>query len=1221
MNAPVASDYHSGADSPPGNTQAWQAFDPNQVALLSDICLLEASAGTGKTYSIASLALRMIVEQGIAIDRILMVTFTEAAAAELRERVRLRLQAAESAARGGMLPDASLEAIWTANPQQQHVYTDRLSTALLNFDLAPVFTLHGFCNRLLSELAFENGALFNVELLLDDKTWVNEAINDFIRIRIYDTTHPANALYAANVKQWVKLFSDLAKRRSVFRSAPMHPKIVALGADAGAAQFQTLVNQLRTAWQTEGDQITALWLDSKQFNKDVRQTAESEWIPQLQAAFGEQPAKDSAFLMSSALSSMTREFLVSQLSKRSGDMARVDQFSLFSIWFQLQQLIAESWRPLQVQLFLDYLDTQLAERARQTASITFDAMIEQVFAAVEGPAGPALVTEARCRYKAALIDEFQDTDPRQWTIFYRLFGEDCQTFLIGDPKQAIYTFRGADVFAYLVAAGQAHRRYSLAVNWRSDAPLVAAVQSLFMLRRDAPFVVSDIGLPPVTAHHAGGEHRWSWPDCPQPAPLQFIRAVSLRTNVETAFTDNVRHLQREMLSLLNAGVQVAGRPLRPGDIAVLVQTNKDADQVKSALAAIGIPAVLRTRTSVFQTDQARWLSALLALWLEPQREDYLRAVLAMPLFGYSTDQLAAADEDSEAWLSLSRIHTECHTLWRQEGFYSAFRTCMFRCGVAARIVRRSMGEREITNLLHLGELLHDEASARDLSPADLYTWFRDQVGTDDQSADRSLLRMESDDDAVQIVTIHRSKGLQYPVVFLPSHFAAKSTDKKPVVEFHDGNLALNYSIDPASLDPSLAQQVGDEAMSELLRLLYVGLTRACHRCYLYQTYKSKQGSVSTAVHYLTGGLADDELAAALNPAHCQLRDIDDDQLPVSRWQPVAPTSRALDARPLPTIAPWRRLRTSFSLFAKASVVSATAEHGAADDVAVIPDDRTLAADPGEADIPPTPATAMQQPAVAPAADEPAAAADPLSDPAIDRFPAGAHVGQLLHHLLETRPFTQAVADWQRDFASACPRFGVEARHAARGAEMLYQSLNTELPASAAGFRLCDLPPAACRAEVPFELRIRHVSGARLAACLRDCNDPAFSRHFIDRLAELTPPAVDGFLTGFIDLLLCHNDRYFIVDWKSNALPAGYSASAIGESMDHHFYPLQSLFYQVALNTWLPKRVAGYSPDIHWGGALYVYLRGTDTRYPGAGVMHHAPTPATIARVGGLLIPS
>ncbi len=1171
---------------------------------LGGVNLIEASAGTGKTYALAGLYLRLVTEARLAVDEILVVTFTVAATEELRGRIRARLAGAlEAFTRGDAGGDPLLGRLLDRVPAER-ARAD-LQHALREFDQAAVFTIHGFCQRVLQEHAFESGASFDAELLPDPSDLLREAVRDFWRRHV--AAAPAGVLAAAGAFSVADLLEVLSER---LRHPLMEVRPRATAAELGrrAEACQEAFASLCGAWAAGRDEVLAV-LSSDRFSRNRKgfRPGEPEALARaLDRALADPDAPPPPGTLG-LLIRLTRPALEGALRKgaRVPDLAVVQAAEAFLD-------TVDAWQRAFVPAFLEWALDELGRRKGERGIWAFDDLLTGVYRALTGPGGGDLAASLRQRYRAALIDEFQDTDPLQYAIFRSVFSGG-PLFLIGDPKQAIYGFRGADVFAYLEAAAESRRVYTLPENWRSDPVLVEGVARLF--RGPRPFLLERIGLPPVRAAQGAKREPFVLDDEGPSLVVWFTEREDPSKPIPKyrAWKTIPRAVAAEVLRLLERG-RIGSRPVEPGDIAVLIRKNRQAEPVQDALRRVGVPSVVHTTRSLFETDEAANMARLVAALASPGDERAVRAALAWDLFGLDGRALHAELGDEARWEAWLRRFREWHDTWEASGFLGAFRRILGETGGRAHLLRRPLGERRLTNTLHLAEVLHRAEIEGRLGMAGLLKWLSERIRSAGEAEDEYQLRLESDERAVQIVTVHRSKGLEYPIVFCPFVWEGFGLPKdedlaRKGLRYHPkpGRARYVLTFEPDEIVQALDRAVAEQ-MAEELRLFYVAVTRAKYRCYV--VWGAYNGSGTSAPAYLLHAdrrSPEPEDAWALAE---RLKNATDGELR-NALEAVADGRRVVVARlPEPErlgryLPPGReafrpgrarftgRVRTDWRVTSFTALAEAS---GPAGDEGEDLDLRSGPA-PGE---------------TAPGA------------PGFLGFPAGARTGICIHEILEGLDFAaeegQDVQEWvggrlrAHGFDPVWTPAVVELVDRVRGLELV------------PGLRFGSLARKDRLHEVAFVYPVRPRGGVVTSRDLaRALGDPDLERTLgadpalhLDRL-EFAP--VRGYLRGVIDLVFRHGGRYHLVDWKTNLLgtdPADYAPPALAAAVGRELYVFQYHLYALALHLHLRARLPGYDYHRHFGGVHYVFLRGIDPDKPGQGVFQDRPPLERLERLAACL---
>jgi exodeoxyribonuclease V beta subunit len=782
------------------------------LPLESGTTLIEASAGTGKTWNISNLFVRLLAEAPtpkMAVDRILVVTFTEAATAELRDRIRKRLRAALAALERALpddspLPEDPVFAHLVAEGRQDGnlpLRAARLRTALECFDQSSISTIHGFCQRMLRLNAFESRVEFDQELVTDLRPYLEEVVQDFWVLQTHDLWETlVRHLQSRGLLDGLR---TLAAKVCEDDELPILPPIrddEPAPSESGREAWQQATRQFRLEWEAsraQGAQVLAAAIAEGRMKPSAFRIDE---IPTILAAMERWLAAgtDPGSALAWPLQRLRRSGLEKGASVRKG-VSNPPVHRLFDACEDL----ATALEGLEAHMdevaqwlrrrFVGFARAQLARRKAELHVQSFQDLLRVLRERLRGDDGTRLRDAIRSRYDAALIDEFQDTDPVQWEIFQTVFGHaEGRLYLIGDPKQAIYAFRNADVFAYLRAKEAAPAVYTLTENHRSDRPVVEALNRLFGRLRPLPFAFEPIPFDRVTTPKDAVRLRVAAPpghdgarDGPPqatvtPPPLR-IRFLPGRPDGKPWSKDEAdqripRLVARDIVDFLTSGAQVFDESMEgtdkwraavPGDLAILVRKNRQARAIQQALRDAGIPGVVHGADNVLQSEEAREIAFVLAAILEPSRMARVRTAVATRLLGCTANQVAALETDEAALDAWMELFHDLGLTWEKQGFARMFRELLDRQGVMARVLAWRDGERRMTNILHVAELAHRAEAEEDHRPESLLGWLGRQIAAAEADSDAVELRLETDADAVDIVTMHRCKGLEYRVTWCP----------------------------------------------------------------------------------------------------------------------------------------------------------------------------------------------------------------------------------------------------------------------------------------------------------------------------------------------------------------------------------------------------------------------------------------------------------------------
>ncbi|MCL1636029.1 exodeoxyribonuclease V subunit beta [Luteimonas sp. SX5] len=1163
--------------------------------------LLEASAGTGKTYALAGMFARAVIVDRLRVPQILAVTYTIAATQELHARVRVRLQqAAELAAqwregdpaqRDGDAPEIALlrglihAALDPAagDGESLPALRLRLNRAVRDMDLAAIATIHGFCQRLLAEHALDAGQpLIATELQPDNRAsrlalavelWrefsVDAIGSDFLRRAFGSLGRLAEAM--------IPLLAPEPLLPSRPASLPQDPR------PSCDAAWQ----HVRTAFAEHGETAHAAilaaiadkTLSNAQYKPDH---ADSLWSWLAQAA--NDPRAPSA--VHAKCEKYTPEALAAGTSKAGqGRTPHSPLFAAIADWLRAHAQIP-LWRESidldRMHALRDAARRRDAARKEAFNVRAFDDLVDGVHRALEAPESRAkLVAALHAQFPLVLVDEFQDTDARQWAIFDRI-SESGGLVLVGDPKQAIYRFRGGDVHAYLQARGRVDDTMRLERNFRSRRVVVHAVDEMFAAL-PAGEMGEGIDYGRIDAARDGDDDLLI---DGMPAPALVFRAVPQAVDANGAARDlktpesmavAARLCAQTIRDLLQAAAEGRAvrrgkdgrhRALEPRDCAVLVRRHQEAQAVRDALSALGVPAVATGRQSLFSSEAAQALLALLLALAAPGDERRLRGALALPLFGLDALALRALDDDGESLRRWQRRFEHWRLRWQQHGPQAMLTDVAAQC--AAAVLALSDGERRLTHLLQLGEMMQ-EASAAQLGPQGQIDWLRAVIDRADDADEAQWPRLESDASRVQILTLHKAKGLEFPLVFLPFAGIGRNPPPGPdFVAYHDAQgvrvRQWKTKHEHGALPWPQARQLAQrEENEEDMRLLYVGLTRAVDA--LWVCGGAFAGQEKSSLSRLLGGaLPSETLRAALgHELEIDTRRIDLDDRARLRLAPAAPTPPARIPR-----GPLRRDWWIHSF----SQLHRQRPHGAA---ALVEE--------------------------TPAGDERPTAALPVAPRAF----GGERFGNALHHALEHADF----AAWRdADDVPAGQAEGLRRALRSQGyreeqdidglremAPLVAATLNATLPAADGeiGFRLCELAATERIAELEFHFVLNDAAGEALLSLLHAHGLVPGRRDFG------AWPRLNGLMNGKIDLIARAGERAYVIDYKSNFLP-DYGEASLREAMAAHEYDLQALLYAVAVHRWLRLRLGeAYRFDRHFGGVRYLFCRGMDVAAPGRGV--------------------
>jgi len=1254
--------------------------------------LIEASAGTGKTYTISNLYLRLLLgdfqSNGNtplslqAVDRILVVTFTRAATEELRGRIRdrikelyeavLRLQQCGEQNKNssvdpalnnldGYIKDLILRTqanFYSEQHPKKLKLTDWLQVNLAQMDESSVFTIHGFCQRILKQFAFDSGVGFESEMILDAQEYLRRAAQDYWR----------ELAYPMDQGQLTALLTQISSPEDVFwqvRGWLQQENIELLPKAKADLDFSSAWQQAKASYD-KAQQVWQPWA-----NEDINDLIENSGVDKRSFSKSTRPKRIAA---AKAFFSERNSFT----GKIPKDVLELGQENLFTKTkkgeapehqgFRLIDQLAQDCEQMSAVLphhMLAQVKAKFWASMEQANLMNPDDLLRLLANALRGSHGVALADHIRRQYPFAMIDEFQDTDSLQYEIFNQVYSaeESSGLYMIGDPKQAIYSFRGADIFTYLQAGKSLAEgsRFTLNTNWRSHSDLVSATNELFS-RHPEPFVLpGKIEFQSVLAAGKSDNGYFHYHDQAKCSPLNLL------LNSEGTNRDHGRYSAAEMCAksiqqlLLkgclndkasnNACAKESGKPVTAGDIAVLVHNRKQAKLVKDNLKQLGINSVFLSRDSVLNSTEARdllrWLSAI----AEPQNERLLRNALACESLNYDAQYLASLLEDEELWEGeLAKLY-QLRERFNQRGVMAFLITWLEMKpslssqadspeALAVRLRQQADGERKLTNFLHLGEVL--QQACRELGIQSgfyntdgkglltLLRWYseRCQNAILNQSEEQQI-RLESDANLVQIVTIHKSKGLQYPIVFLPFcwdednnsvKFDAIYHTEKPSTTTED-NTSSVLTIDTKP-DADAKKKHVAEVRAEAMRLLYVALTRAEQACFIQLENIVKQlkaGPKGLLMNSAIGYLLEQESVSIEGLGERFSQAIKEGNISLNYYSDWLTQMDSIDSVALEEAKEqvelsaaqfngklWDNWRlTSYSQLAKLDAdyiqphLSSPSHENHSSDLVL---DSGSQFDAEAEVLAPMLENDVQheelhsedlQPEEVQFNQEVHAGEVDLENQLTPfDFPKGATPGTCLHGILENWNFVdqeQLVEQIEQQLTF----YGIEDAFIPLLNDWMTQVVTQ--PLKEANCCLADVSEQNRLVEMEFYLPMTEIRASGVMPLLGG--------------RRLAFEPMRGQLKGFIDLIFRHDGRYYVADYKSNYLGdqiSDYQPAALIEAMEHHQYDLQYWIYTIAVDQYLSRRMPDYDYEKHFGGVYYFFLRGMNGKTDGEGVFFTRP---------------
>lgn len=1211
----------------------------NQISIpLNAVSLIEASAGTGKTYTMGSLYLRLLLQAGentfpyaLNVEQILVVTFTEMATEELKRKIRERIydakqkltayqQTQDSAVFG---QDDFLREL-VASITDLPLAIQRLTLAEQNMDLAAIYTIHGFCRRMLMQYAFNSGVHFNLELSgeedelllhLAQKIWREHfysqpyAVAEFIQKNLVS---PSNIV--KNIKKFAGTELKLPEKRPHFFEGTLEEFLSKI--DDYFHDIEDKEQKLKKLWKDKSQEIRdlidaelqkAIPKDHKKINpSSFRKDHKSKWFT-LMNKWAEEPEAPQPDCL--------KIFRQSEINKQAG--SKCEEFLTHVVFEEIDELY--QWQFFFVKApifhFLKELNTQLAEYKLNHSEKSFYDLLRLLKEALCHPNNTEFAQLIRYQYPFAMIDEFQDTDAVQYQIFSKVYVEpqrlepvtDNGFIMIGDPKQAIYKFRGADIFTYFKASDEAQHRFNLGKNYRSHQDVVQCVNHLFDFTEQPSFLYEKIPFLPVESKD---DHPKFWLNGEvEPAVRFYVDEASVKENMAKACAVSIQHwLQSAVENTADFRSDEKGieKTLKPESIAVLVRSRKEADLVKNALRRLGIASVfLSENSNVFESNAAKDLLLILTACLNPFSERNILNAVATAIFAQTAADIQRIRLDENRWEYWVEKFIHYQKTWQKQGVLVMLHQLFLQEKITEKLYPTVDGKRLVTDLLHLAELLQEAATLNE-SEAALLRWFEKQIQGEDRQKEQQV-RLESELQLVKIVTIHKSKGLEYDLVWLPFIGYAPKFRPEHISTYYDQKRkAVLWDI-----DGSHEKNVKQEDFAEQLRLLYVALTRAKYQLNIGvpKTFEEKW---SALLYVLTQG----EIQTNEKPTAY-------DSLPLlEKLVQRAPQgsvqisgTTALKALDVPmqseTQTPLNAATFTGHIEQNWTVTSFSAIEAIHQNKKYYKEQ--LAAESAVAfepvfdggkdyDFNEKATEAMLESA----SHE---SAYPFGYSPFD-FPHGIKIGTALHRFLEKYDFTQPLNE--EKVQKLCQWLQLEETWLPSLQQWMNAILDTPLSADDPTLKLNNLSRQQCVKEMQFYLKLNRVFDVS-----------AFNRalqkhhHFLSEALQFD--AIKGMLRGFMDLVFCHNGKYYLVDYKSNFLgvePQNYVGKSLEQAMLANHYDWQYLFYTLALHRYLQQRDANYHYETHFGGVFYCFLRGMNGENQ-AGVFFDKPDYALIQALENL----
>ena len=1174
--------------------QDFEKLVPNSFPLIGVNCI-EASAGTGKTYTIAALYIRLILghgEEGTRnpqpADKILVVTFTDAATSELRDRIRSKIVEARKAFKDMQSDDPIIAEIISDLAHKREDCIDMLVQAERQINETAIHTIHGFCQRILKQSAFETGTPFESEFITDDQEIFNNVVADYWRKVFYkldknlagvihskwktpsDMINTVKAMITSNVKV---LSPHNITEDSVASINSLHStyiKTINTLKHSVDNQINDAVIEIRNSGISKSafqDRYLSKWLEK--INAWVKsETHDYSHPPELEKftyTFLEEKTKN-GILANHALIDEISDFVSNKPSIHS---------------YIIADAIAKCHSALE------------KEKAKKQVISFDDLLINLNDALCSEDGGDLLAQTIRESFPVAMIDESQDTDSIQYSIFKKIYHNACidecnQNYClttIGDPKQAIYSFRGADIYTYIDTKNDAQQHFTLDTNWRSTENMIDAVNTLFSINPQA-FLIKGIQYSPVSAPIRNNNTRLIVDGSPASA-LNVIIDNADKVVSKKQYTETMANLTAKQISTLIhsndsyiADESGNNTRVKPQDIAILVRTANEAEIIKDSLSKNGIDSVfLSAKTSVYSTHEAKDILRIITAMASPTQRN-IKSALATTLIDMSSDDLVEIDEREVTIEEAIDEFVTYKKIWVRHGVQAAISKLLEIRNIVEHIMSKEQAERKIANILHIASALQSQQVQ---SHQQLIRFLNDKIEKPQSNSEDEQLQLESDRDLVQIITIHKSKGLEYKVVFIP--FVLTNRDITEAV-FHDVDNIPTFSPTPTKEQD---KQARIEKMAEDVRLLYVAVTRSVYSCYLgiAPLMDGNKRSSTTINKTAIGWLLNKSEYVSPNDLPSMMQDFANNN-PDNINLIYANQVKSMCKQPIDTVEPEctaNQCSTKHINLKNQFVTSYSAlvsQHGGESTIALAPTDRDLEVvieDEEQTDV----------------------------ELSIFNFEKGAKAGTFLHSIFEeinyntrvdsdktTSKIQELIAmngETRRDSDSELIKKWSDWIEPIKTMVSSVLERNLMEGFSNEQIRLCDIDMEHILPEMEFMFPIEDLNAISLSKLI------AKHDSLSENLPDLEFSDISGMIKGFIDLTFKANGKYYVLDWKSNHLgddSSVYTIESIKESMRDHRYDLQYQIYSLALHKFLSTRINDYNYETHFGGAFYVYLRGVDS---------------------------
>ncbi|MDG6341643.1 exodeoxyribonuclease V subunit beta [Glaesserella parasuis] len=1183
---------------------------------LNQSSLIEASAGTGKTYTMANLYLRLILgvrcPSPLTVEQILVVTFTKAATQELRDRIREKLvnvgkwfRDPSSKEAQDALREPFLAALYQEVQPRLNECLLRLSIAEREIDLASIFTIDSFCQKMLFQFAFSSGIRFDIDLLSNEDELLTRLSEETWRELFY----PMGLAETVAVAEELKTPSDAltAVKGYLYGDFPdlaAENQWLTQGISSYLADYQALLQEAKQHWLAVGAEAESLIVTeiNKSYKKGEkkslsRRAYQMRWIENWLKELNEWATSGSHYFPTNSLSRFCQDFINEKAEEGAEPLTHTifaknqDYLTAYQTQFEGKS------KAIFLYQFFSHLRQKLADYKQTHKEKSFGDMLSFLLSALQSERGDTLAQQIRALYPFAMIDEFQDTNQQQYEVFHRIFMDQNTSeqgfIMIGDPKQSIYKFRGADIFTYLKAKNEVQEQATLDRNWRSVPEVVESCNRLFQFPEgdNPPFLYHGIPFQPVKAKEAS--------DTLVGEQATRCLLISTEFDEQLAATHCAYQIQQQLKKseqgLLFVQKEEGNRPLEAKDITILVRSHKQASLIRAELLKRHIPSVFFSeRNSVYETQEAQDLRIILSACLNPYRQSSLLSAIGTSLWGLTSTDIFNIKQDEKAWDNVVESFVGYQQVWLHQGILPMLHQIFVKENIIQRINALPNAERRITDLLHLAELLQGAMPNLENEFA-LLRWYEQQLDNPDGYADEQKQRLESEESLVKVVTIHGSKGLEYPVVWLP--FVAKASQpakSKSMAIYQNDEGKAYWSF--GSQSDEIKKYIDKAEFAEDLRLLYVAVTRAKYQLNLIlpSQFDDKWNSLSyllSSGEIGTGGVTpsqNTQYYLAQKGIKAELITVNND-VPEDNWQPILVQPIDIEAKSFTG-----KIRTvgQITSFTALQAQNERLQHKEQNIPLATFGDEAQDYDRTEF-----------------------IASDFLEDNAQPysryQFPHSTKVGNLLHKFFEHWDFQQAVD--QTQLQALCEQLNLDEAWLEPLTTWFEQVIQT--PFGEQAVSLTQIFTHKRLNEWQFYLRLSNKEALyRLNQLLKKHSPLA------KQLPDLTLYNLEGFVRGFVDCIAQIDGKFYVIDYKSNFLgylPQDYQAEKLAKTMGQFRYDLQYLLYTLAVHRYLSARLGeNYNYEQHFGGVAYLFLRGMNGE-PNSGVYFDKPSQELIEEMDRL----